>query len=152
MRFFKFMYNDDERKNVLCCIKIYNINSVFLNKYLDINQFSNLYCMNNNFQERMRAEAQPTGQQMMMSTNAWSCMFLMLAMTITGEGVTFCDFLTRHPFVILNMALLSAAAAIGQLFIYTTVNRLCYSLKMFYQMSCRTFIRYSVQQNFHQVY
>lgn len=70
----------------------------------------------------MRAEAQPTGQQMMLSTNLWSCAFLGMALTITGEGVTFCDFVTRHPFTLVNLTLLSAASAIGQLFIYVTVS------------------------------
>lgn len=70
----------------------------------------------------MRAESQPSGQQMMLSINAWSSVYLVLAMTITGEGVSFCDFCTRHPVVLVNVALLSACAAIGQLFIYTTVS------------------------------
>lgn len=70
----------------------------------------------------MRAESQPTGQQMMLSINAWSSVYLVLAMTITGEGVSFCDFCTRHPMVLINVGLLSACAAIGQLFIYTTVS------------------------------
>lgn len=71
----------------------------------------------------MRAEAQPTGQQMMLSINAWSSVYLLLAMTITGEGVSFCDFCTRHPIVLVNVSLLSACAAVGQLFIYTTVSK-----------------------------
>lgn len=70
----------------------------------------------------MRAESQPSGQQMMLSINAWSSVYLILAMTITGEGVSFCDFCTRHPMILINVGLLSACAAIGQLFIYTTVS------------------------------
>lgn len=72
----------------------------------------------------MRAESQPTGQQMMLNINVWSCIFLGLAITITGEGVAFCDFVSRHPMVLMNLTLLSAASAIGQLFIYVTVSYL----------------------------
>lgn len=70
----------------------------------------------------MRAETQPTGQQMMLSINLWSCVFLGLALTVTGESVTFCDFVSRHPMILLNLTLLSIASAIGQLFIYVTVS------------------------------
>lgn len=73
-------------------------------------------------QERMRAEAQPTGQQMMLGMNMWASVLLGGALFISGEAFSFVDFINRYPSVISNLALLALAGAIGQLFIFLMVS------------------------------
>lgn len=72
-------------------------------------------------QELMRSKAKPTGEQMMVNTNFWSCIYLSIALLLTGEGLEFVKFVGRHPYVLSNIALLSLAGAIGQHFIYIMV-------------------------------
>jgi len=73
-------------------------------------------------QERMKAEAQPTAQQMMRGMNAWSCIFLGVALILSGELLSFCEFVSRHPVVLTHISLLALAGALGQLFIFLTVT------------------------------
>lgn len=73
-------------------------------------------------QERMKAEAQPTAQQMMRGMNAWSCVFLGVALIVTRELFNFFEFVSRHPVVITHISLLALAGALGQLFIFITVT------------------------------
>lgn len=78
----------------------------------------NGYCL----QERMKAETQPTAQQMMKNMNLWSSLILAGALIVTGEAFQFVDFVTRYPVVVSNVALLALAGAIGQLFIFLMVS------------------------------
>lgn len=73
-------------------------------------------------QERIRAESAPSGQQMMLSMNAWSCAFLAIALTFTGEGFSFAAFCSRHPEVLHQLGSLAIAGALGQLFILLMVS------------------------------
>nr|AEE61394.1 unknown [Dendroctonus ponderosae] len=73
-------------------------------------------------QERIRAEARPSGQQMMKATNCWSIIFLFIPLIVTGEAVAFYYFAQRHPMVITNLLVLGVTQAVGQLFLYSMVS------------------------------
>ncbi|KAF5269245.1 hypothetical protein FQR65_LT02546 [Abscondita terminalis] len=73
-------------------------------------------------QERIKAEANPTAQQMMRGMNAFACMFLSIALLLSGELMKFVEFVSRHPIVITHISLLALAGALGQLFIFLTVT------------------------------
>ncbi|KAF5270500.1 hypothetical protein FQA39_LY08378 [Lamprigera yunnana] len=73
-------------------------------------------------QERIKAEAKPTAQQMMLGMNAFACIFLAIALLLSGELIQFVEFVTRHPVVLTHMSLLALAGALGQLFIFLTVT------------------------------
>lgn len=73
-------------------------------------------------QERIRAEANPTGIQMMKVGNAWCTLFLSVTILITGEYLDFYDFAKRYPYVLHNLLLLGITSAIGQLFLYSMVS------------------------------
>lgn len=70
----------------------------------------------------MKAESQPTAQQMMRGLNSWACVFLGVALLVSGELFKFIEFVTRHPIVINHITLLALTGALGQLFIYLTVS------------------------------
>ena len=70
----------------------------------------------------MRAESQPTAQQMMLNMNLWSFIFTGVSILVTGEYFHFVDFVKRHPSVIINIGLFSVASAVGQLFIFLMVR------------------------------
>ncbi|XP_044266808.1 solute carrier family 35 member B1 homolog [Tribolium madens] len=78
--------------------------------------------MTGGVQERIRAEAQPTGQQMMKASNGWSVLFLGCALIITGEGLQFLEFAKRHPSVAVNLLILGLTQAVGQMFLYNMVS------------------------------
>ncbi|KAK5649974.1 hypothetical protein RI129_001003 [Pyrocoelia pectoralis] len=73
-------------------------------------------------QERIKAEAKPTAQQMMCGMNAFACVFLVVALLLSGELIKFIEFISRHPSVLSNILLLALAGALGQLFIFLTVT------------------------------
>ncbi|XP_017777696.1 PREDICTED: solute carrier family 35 member B1 homolog [Nicrophorus vespilloides] len=73
-------------------------------------------------QELMRANAKPSGEQMMLNMNFWSCIYLGIGLILTGEGMEFSKFVGRHPYVLYNITLLALAGAIGQHFIYFMVS------------------------------
>lgn len=70
----------------------------------------------------MRAEAAPTAQHMMLDMNFWSMVFLSAALLLTGEGVQFVHFVSRHPVCLAHIGVLAIAGALGQLFIFITVS------------------------------
>lgn len=70
----------------------------------------------------MRAESQPTAQQMMLNMNLWSFIFTGASVFITEEYFHFINFIKRHPTVILNIGLFSVAGTVGQLFIFLMVS------------------------------
>ncbi|EFA03644.1 solute carrier family 35 member B1 homolog [Tribolium castaneum] len=78
--------------------------------------------MTGGVQERIRAEAQPTGQQMMKASNGWSVLFLGCALVTTGEGFQFLEFAKRHPNVTVNLLVLGLTQAVGQMFLYNMVS------------------------------
>lgn len=69
----------------------------------------------------MRSESAPTAQHMMQGMNFWSSLFLGVALILSGEGVTFFQFISRHPLCLADIAALAIAGALGQLFIFITV-------------------------------
>jgi UDP-galactose transporter B1 len=73
-------------------------------------------------QERIRAEAKPSGQQMMKASNGWSTLFLGVALIVTGEGFKFFEFAHRQPTIIGNLLVLGMTQAIGQMFLYNMVK------------------------------
>jgi UDP-galactose transporter B1 len=73
-------------------------------------------------QERIRAEAKPSGQQMMKASNGWSTLFLGVALIVTGEGFKFFEFAHRQPTIIGNLLVLGMTQAIGQMFLYNMVS------------------------------
>uniref|UniRef100_A0A1Y1MDJ8 Sugar phosphate transporter domain-containing protein n=1 Tax=Photinus pyralis TaxID=7054 RepID=A0A1Y1MDJ8_PHOPY len=73
-------------------------------------------------QERIKAEAKPTAQQMMSGMNKFACIFVVVPILLSGELIKFIEFVTRHPTVLSNILLLALAGALGQLFIFLTVT------------------------------
>lgn len=73
-------------------------------------------------QERMRAEHQSKSGHMMLNMNLWSCLFLSIAVLLTGEIWDFMQFVSRHPDIIWQLATFSLAGALGQFFIFLTVS------------------------------
>lgn len=70
----------------------------------------------------MRAESQPTAQHMMLDMNFWSALFLSSAILVSGEGINFIHFVSRHPVCLGHISALALAGALGQLFIFITVS------------------------------
>lgn len=73
-------------------------------------------------QERMRAATKPSAQHMMLNMNFWSSIMLGFALLVTGEGKDFVDFALKHPVLLRDLASLSVAGALGQLFIFIMVS------------------------------
>jgi len=73
-------------------------------------------------QERMKTEHQTKSGHMMMSMNKWSIMYLGITLSITGEGLEFISFISRHPSIIWQLASFSCASALGQFFIFMCVS------------------------------
>lgn len=73
-------------------------------------------------QDRMRALSAPSGKQMMLAMNWWSSVILLVALVVTGEGLEFIAFSSRHPELIGHLAALALGGAIGQLFIFLMVS------------------------------
>jgi solute carrier family 35 (UDP-galactose transporter), member B1 len=72
-------------------------------------------------QERMRAEHQSKSGHMMLNMNLWSCMFLSVAVLLSGEIWEFMTFVGRHPDIIWQLSTFAVANALGQFFIFLTV-------------------------------
>jgi UDP-galactose transporter B1 len=73
-------------------------------------------------QERMRAEHQTKSGHMMLNMNFWSCIFLGVAVFLTGEMWEFIQFVSRHPDIIWQLSTFAVAGALGQFFIFLTVS------------------------------
>jgi len=73
-------------------------------------------------QDRMRLESKPTFSQMMYNINFWSTIFSGVALLITSELWTFISFIQRFPYVLTNILWFSILSAVGQLFIFLTVQ------------------------------
>ncbi|XP_030829064.1 solute carrier family 35 member B1 [Strongylocentrotus purpuratus] len=72
-------------------------------------------------QENMRGRFQTRPHHMMFSMNAWSILYLGIAIFVTGEVFEFIPFVLRHPSVLPNIVLFGLASAFGQHFIFMTV-------------------------------
>lgn len=73
-------------------------------------------------QERMRSESKTKSGHLMINMNQWSIVILGVAVLLTGEFITFIDFVKRHPNVLWELVSFSAASAFGQFFIFLTVT------------------------------
>lgn len=73
-------------------------------------------------QDRINGIYSPTAKHMMFSINAFSTVFLFIAVIARQEIFDFIAFATRYPFVIWQLALLAFTGSIGQLFIFIMVS------------------------------
>lgn len=73
-------------------------------------------------QERMKAEHNTRSGHMMKAMNLWSMIFLGVALVLTGEGLEFIGFISRHPGVIWQILSFCVASAFGQFFIFMCVS------------------------------
>ncbi|XP_065350838.1 solute carrier family 35 member B1 [Cloeon dipterum] len=73
-------------------------------------------------QERMRAEHQSKSGHMMLNMNFWSCIFVSVAVLLSGEIWDFVAFVGRHPDIVWQLASFAIAGALGQFFIFLTVS------------------------------
>lgn len=71
-------------------------------------------------QERMRGAHTPTALQMMLNINGWSSLFMMPL--IIWQMFEFVPFAAENPKVIASIAMLTVAASVGQLFIFTMIT------------------------------
>lgn len=90
----------------------------------------------------MRAEASPTAQHMMVGMNFWSSLCSGFVLIVSGEGVQFVQFVSRHPVALVHIAALAITGALGQLFIFLTV---CF-------IHCTLLIVHLRQSNFYLQY
>jgi len=73
-------------------------------------------------QDRMRASYVASGNSMMYNMNLFSTFYLLIGLVVSGELWRFMAFVNLYPTVLLNMIALSIASALGQYFIFKTVN------------------------------
>lgn len=73
-------------------------------------------------QERMRTEYMTKSLHMMSSLNKWSVVFLGVALSCTGEIITFLEFVNRHPDVLWDTISFSMVNTQGQLFIFLMIE------------------------------
>lgn len=70
-------------------------------------------------QDKMNGSSKPEPHSMMYNMNKWSCLYLFVAVIVTGEVIEFMIFVQRFPFVIWYMVLLSVLGSIGQVGFYS---------------------------------
>jgi UDP-galactose transporter B1 len=73
-------------------------------------------------QERMKSEHKTKSGHMMKAMNLWSMLFLGSALLVTGEGLEFIGFVSRHPAVLWQILTFCVASAFGQFFIFMCVS------------------------------
>lgn len=73
-------------------------------------------------QDKMNLGHKTNPHYMMFNMNLWSCLWLFLAVIITGEVIEYILFVQRFPIVLWYMLLLGLLASIGQHFIFTTIT------------------------------
>lgn len=69
----------------------------------------------------MRSSSAPSAQHMMLSMNSWSTIILGALLVVTGEAQQFTAFVVKHPELLVHLASLAVAGALGQLFIFMMV-------------------------------
>jgi len=75
------------------------------------------------FQDELVGKYRPSSQAMMFQTNLWAVIYMGVGLILFGQGITGVQFVNSHPGVIPHILLYSLSSAIGQLFIYYTVNK-----------------------------
>ncbi|UJR09108.1 hypothetical protein I4U23_013355 [Adineta vaga] len=73
-------------------------------------------------QDRIRDSHRVQAYHMMYSMNIWSCLWALIGVVATGEIYGLYNFLTAYPDVITKMFLLGLTGAIGQNFIFLTIE------------------------------
>ncbi|KAL3224644.1 hypothetical protein MRX96_026440 [Rhipicephalus microplus] len=71
-------------------------------------------------QERMKSEHQTKSGHMMVMTNLWSVVYLVIAQLFTWEILDFIHFIQKYPSLITNILLFSITGALGQTLIFRT--------------------------------
>lgn len=73
-------------------------------------------------QERLVAQYKPSTHELMFWQNICSVAWLILACTVTGEGLRAIAFITRYPSTLMDVMAFSVVSALGQNFIFYTVR------------------------------
>ncbi|CAF2658453.1 unnamed protein product [Rotaria sp. Silwood2] len=73
-------------------------------------------------QDKIRDKHKVQAYHMMFSMNIWSCLWASIGIFATGEFYGLVDFLQAYPYVISNMFLLGLTGAVGQNFIFLTIE------------------------------
>jgi len=73
-------------------------------------------------QDRIRDKHQVQAYHMMYSMNIWSCLWASIGILVTGEIYGLYNFIKLYPNVLYNMFLLGLTGAIGQNFIFLTIE------------------------------
>ncbi|CAF0892424.1 unnamed protein product [Rotaria sordida] len=73
-------------------------------------------------QDKIRDKHKVEAYHMMFSMNIWSCVWASIGIFATGEFYGLIDFLQTYPYVISNMVLLGLTGAVGQNFIFLTIE------------------------------
>jgi UDP-galactose transporter B1 len=73
-------------------------------------------------QDKMNAGHKPDPHVMMLNMNAWSCVYLFIAIIGSSEIFEFIVFIEKFPFVISNLVLAAFLGSVGQHFIFTTIT------------------------------
>jgi UAA transporter family len=68
-------------------------------------------------QERMRSMSRPSTLHLMMYMNMWSSIFLTACITLSGEGLRFIEFCSKHPEIWIQIGLVLIVGSCGQLFL-----------------------------------
>lgn len=73
-------------------------------------------------QERLVARHKPSTHQLMMWQNVCACLWLFVALVVSGEGVGALRFVATYPAVLTSVMQFSIVSALGQNFIFYTVR------------------------------
>lgn len=73
-------------------------------------------------QDKMNLGHKTNPHYMMFNMNLWSCLWLFLAVILTGEIFEYIIFAQKYTYILGYMALLGLLASIGQHFIFTTIT------------------------------
>lgn len=74
------------------------------------------------FQEKLIHKYSPSSYAMMLYINFWSSILLFISLIITNQGEKALEFCTNHSEILIKLFQLSIAGAIGQNFIYYTIQ------------------------------
>ncbi|UJR37095.1 hypothetical protein I4U23_029799 [Adineta vaga] len=98
-------------------------------------------------QDRIREKHKVQAYHMMFSMNLWSCLWSFIGVLATGEFYGFIDFLQTYPNTISNILLLGLTGAIGQNFIFLTIEwfgpltcSIVTTTRKFFTILCSVFI------------
>lgn len=73
-------------------------------------------------QDKIRSVHAPTFRQLMFGLSLWCCLFLLVAVLITGEFLDVFAFIKRHPKILWHLCVLGFTDAIGNIFIYMMIS------------------------------